>query len=232
MKLSAIILARVLGYVEAIDLNPRGTLFYPEFTQEFVKQYQFQKFPQTIEEFDESKGVEFHQGKCGDKIIQKFVIWNTILVIETRSSTAEAKQILEEMLSWGSHKFGLAYKPGMIKRFAYVSDLTFFSDVPLFSFNPAVTQLAAKTSKAVSEIWQEPVQYEPLGIGVGHDPLARKYSIAAFSISHRVESKFTENKYFSEAPLPTDKHIALLEEFEAGMKALRDTNAHGVAERR
>jgi len=220
VKLSAVVLARVLGYIEAIDLNPRGTIFYPEFTQEFVERYKFQKFPQKLEEFDESKGVEFHQGKIGNLVIQKFVIWNSILVVETRSNTADSKQILEEALLWGAGKFGLNYKPGMIKRFAYVSDLTFHSDVTLFNTNPAVTQLAAETSKAVSEIWQEPIKYEPMGVAVGHDPLSRKYGIASFSISYRGESKFSENKYFSEAPLPTDRHIALLEVFEAGMKRL------------
>jgi hypothetical protein len=42
-----------------------------------------------------------------------------------------------------------------------------------------------------------------------------------FQSSYLGESKFSENKYFSEAPLPTDRHMALLEEFEAGMKRLR-----------
>jgi hypothetical protein len=222
LQLSAIILARVLGYIEPIDLNPRGTIFYPEFTHELVERYKFQKFPQKLEEFDESKGVEFHQGKIGDKIIQKFVIWNTILVVETRSSTTDSKQILEEILVWATARFGLKFKPGMIKRFAYVSDLTFHSDVPILAGNPAITRLATETSKAVSEIWQEPVQYEPMGVGVGHDPLSRRYAIASFMISHRAESRFTENKYFSEAPLPTDKHIALLEQFEADTKRLHE----------
>jgi len=220
VKLSAVVLARVLGYIEPIDLNPRGTIFYPEFTQEFVQRYKFQKFPQKLEEFDESKGVEFHQGKIGDMVIQKFVIWNTLFVVETRSNTTDSKRVLDEMLLWAADKFGLIYKPGMIKRFAYVSDLTFYSDVPILFANPAVTRLAAETSKAVSEIWQDHVQYEPLSVGVGHDPMARKYGIASFTIQHRAESKFSENKYFSEAPLPTDKHIALLEEFEADVKRL------------
>jgi hypothetical protein len=218
VKLAAVVLARVLGYIEAIDLNPRGTLFYPELTQELVQRYRFQKFPQKLEDFDESKGVEFHQGKWGDKVIQKLVIWNTIIVLETRSNTTDSKEILEEMLSWATGRFGLNYKPGMIKRFAYVSDLTFHSDAPLFAANSAAKRLAEEAGKAVSEIWQEPIKYEPLGIAVGHDPLSRKYGIASFTISYRAEAKFSENKYFSEAPLPTDKHIALLEEFEADIK--------------
>jgi len=48
VKLSSVVLARVLRHTEAIDLNPRGTIFYPEFTQEFVERYKFQKFPQKL----------------------------------------------------------------------------------------------------------------------------------------------------------------------------------------
>jgi hypothetical protein len=220
LQLSAVILARVLGFIETFDLSPRGQAYFPEIVSKIVERYNFQKFPQKIEEFDESKGVEFHEGRIGNLPIQKFVIWTSLLVLETRSSTADSRQILEEMLLWGAANAGLNYKPGMIKRFGYVSDLTFYSDVPILSVHPALTKLAARTSVALSEIWQEPVQYEPTNLAVGHDPMARKYGIAPFSITHRAEARFSENKYFSEAPLPTDTHIALLEEFEAGVKSL------------
>jgi len=227
VQLSAVLLARVLGYVEIFDLSPRGHIFFPEIVQEIAQRYDFQKFPKTLEELDESKGVEFHEGRIGNKVILKFVIWNTLLVVETRSNTDDSKQILEEILKWGAQTFGLNYKPGMIKHFAYVSNLTFYSDVPLLgaACSPLV-ELATKTSEALSEIWQEPVQYQPANLAVGHDPMARKYGIAPFSITHRAETKFSENKYFSEAPLPTDTHIAFLEEFEAGIKRLHEPQGH------
>jgi hypothetical protein len=52
--------------------------------------------------------------------------------------------------------------------------------------------------------------------------MSRKYGIASFLITHRAEARFSENKYFSEAPLPTDMHIAFLEEYEAGIQHLHD----------
>jgi hypothetical protein len=67
----------------------------------------------------------------------------------------------------------------------------------------------------LSDIWQEPVRFVPTGITLGHDPTARKYGIASFSIQRRAEARFSDNKYFSEAPLPTDIHLKLLTEFEA-----------------
>jgi hypothetical protein len=223
LQLSSIILARVLGFIETADLDPRGKVFNAEFVQEVVRRYKFQKFPKTFEEFDEAKGVIFEDGKIGNKVIQKFTIFQTLLTLETRSSTADSKQILEEMLVWGAAKFGLNYNPGSIKRFAYINDLTFFSDVPLLSAAcQPLLDLASKTSAALSDIWQEPVQYHPANLAVGHDPMARSHGIAPFTITHRAEARFSENKYFSEAPLPTEMHIAFLEEFEKGIKRLGD----------
>jgi hypothetical protein len=214
MKLSAVILARAIGYVETFDLSPQGRIFWPDLVPEIVRRYSFQKFPQTLEQFDESKGVEFLEGKIAGKVIQKFSVFSTLLVVETRSSTTDSQRILEDALTWGAEKFGLTYRPGMIKRFAYVSDLSFYSDVPILSVAPALANLAAKTSEALSEIWQETVQYEAANVTIGHDPLARKYGIAPFSITRRADARFSENKYFSEAPLPTDLHLKLLEQYE------------------
>jgi hypothetical protein len=223
LHLSAVVLARVLGFIETADLDSRGRVFYPDFVQELVKRYKFQKFPKTMEEFDEAKGVVFEEGKVGNKVIQKFTLYNTVLVLETRSSTAEAKQLLEELLLWGAAKFDLGYSLGAIKRFAYISAVTFYSEVTLLdAASQPLRDLADKTSAAVSEIWQEPVKYYPANLAVGHDPLTRKNGIAHFTISYRAESKYPENKYFSEAPLPTDMHIAFLEEFEAGVRRLHE----------
>jgi hypothetical protein len=223
VQLAAVLLARVLGFIETYDLIPQGKLFLPEVVPQIVERYKFQKFPQTIEQLDESKGIEFIGGKTGDKVIEKFVIWNTLIVVETRSSTSDSKKILEEMLAWGAERLGLNYKPGMIKRFGYVSDVSFYSDVPILDVSTTLTKLAVKTSKVLSEIWQEPVQYEPLNLVVGHDPAARKYPIASFTITRRAEARFSENKYYSEAPLPTNVHLEMLQEFEDEVKRTRET---------
>jgi hypothetical protein len=221
MKLSAVLLARVLGFVETFDLNPKGKSFFPDLVQEAVKRYRFQKFPQAIEDFDETKGVVFAEGRSGDDTIQKLTIFNSLLVLETRSNTDNSKKILEEMLAWGKEKFDLNYQPGMIKRFAYVSDVSFYSDVPLMKGIVPLQRLAEKTGEALSSIWKESIKYEPLILTVGHDPTTRKNPIAQFTIQRRSEARLDENKYFSEAPLPTDVHLALLEQFEDEMRGAR-----------
>jgi hypothetical protein len=96
--------------------------------------------------------------------------------------------------------------------------VTFYSDVPVLAPSPALERLAAATEQGVAELWKEPVHYEGMNITIGHDPLARKNPIASFILTRRAETKFSENKYYSEAPLPTDRHISLLEEYEAAVQ--------------
>jgi hypothetical protein len=214
MKISSILLSRVIGYVELVDLSPNGNAFLPEIVPKIAEQFSFQKFPQPSEVLDESKGIEFLSGKFETIVVQRLALFSNLIILETRSSTDDSKRILEGMLSWGKGKLGLNYGPDTIKRFAYISDLTFFSDVPILFGDPALTNAAKKVGAELSEIWSETITYEPMNLAAGHDPLARKYGIAPFSIARRAEAKFSENKYFSEAPLPTSSHITILEEYE------------------
>lgn len=225
MRLSSVLLARVLAFIEPADLNPRGVIYFPELVREIAKHFHFQKYPQTLEEHDMAKGVEFLQGRSAKRTITKFVIWSSVLVLETNSNTDDSKEIIEEFLKWGKEKFNLTFEPGMIRRYGYISDLAFYSDAPILSPSPLLERIGQKTGKALTDIWQEPVHYEPFDLKIGHDPLARKWGIAPFQITRRAETEFSANKYFSEAPLPTNLHISLLQEYEEGIKKL-----HGLAD--
>jgi hypothetical protein len=222
VRLSAVILARTLAFIEIYDLNPKGKLFLPDFIKAMAERYKFETLPKPEER--QEKGLIFQEGKIGNKVIVKLTIFDALIVLETRSNTSDSKQLIEEMLLWAAAKFDLTYSPGSIKRFAYVSDVSFYSDVPLLgAASPPLIELAAKTGEALTEIWQEPVQYYPASVAVAHDPMARKNGIAPFTITYRAESRFSENKYFSEAPLPTDMHLQFLEEYERDVLAASES---------
>lgn len=214
MRQPVVLLARTLAYIDVLSLNRDGRLFFPDLIKALVQRYEFQKSPQTLEELDIKKGIEFFSGRSGEQPIQKFSIWNSVLVVETVSNTDQSKAIIEDILVWASEAFGLAYAPSSISRYAYVSDVSFYSDAPLLNLSPAVTALNNTLSREMSEIWQEPLHYQTLSVRFGHDPVSRAFNIAPFSIERKGDAKFSENKYFSEAPLPTHVHLGLLEQFE------------------
>jgi hypothetical protein len=219
MKVSAILVARFFAFIETSDLNPRGRAYFPELTTALVERYGFVKAPQKAEEFDETKGVTFETGRAGEITIDRVVIHNNAIYLDTASSTEDSERIFNECLTWLSHEFGLIYKPEMVRRKTYVSQLTFYSDAILNSLHPALTKLASKLTTRVPQYYGQPLDYAPVHVSVGYDPQTIKAGPAPFIIERRAETLFAENKYFSSAPVPTDEHIALLEAFEADVVA-------------
>jgi hypothetical protein len=218
MQLIGILQARTLAWIDIFELNPAGRVFYPDLVREIVQQYGFQSFPKTPEQFDLQKGVEFHDGKSGDKVINKFTIFNNLITVETRLGTSGSSEVIGEILQWGKGRFELNYRPEMIK-WAFVSELAFRSDLALIkACSSPLERLAQKTGDAVSKIWGEKIHYEPAVVSAAHDPRTRKYGIANVSIQYLPEHPFSDNKYYSLAPLPTDMHVQFLQEFEADAK--------------
>jgi hypothetical protein len=214
MEITSILLARAMAWVEPTDLNPRGAMFYPELTKALVARYNFQKFPQKLEDFDESKGVTFGAGRLGDTVIEQLVIYTYGIVLDTRISTQESKRLLEEAFEWGRKELGLVYKPAMVRRWQYASNVTFRSTVQMTGVNSAVGKLAASVAKGVAETTGENRKYDLAILSIDYDQLTRKHPLGRFSIQRRDNTPFSENKYFSDAPLPTDVHLRLLEQFE------------------
>jgi hypothetical protein len=175
------------------------------------------KYPKTAEDFNETQGVKFEMGRVGEVTIQNVQIYTHGIVVDTASSTSDSEIVLVETLTWLSEKYSMQFKPSMISRRAYVSQLTFYSDAGLVNVNEALSKLARRVSNRLPEFFKQEITYEPTAIVVGYDATKVKQAPAVFTIERRVEVPFSENKYFSSAPLPTDDHIAALEEFETAL---------------
>ena len=214
MELASVVLARAIAWVEPIDLNPRGAVFYPELAKALVARYGFQKFPQKLEDFDEAKGVTFGAGRLGDTVIEQLIIYAYGIVLDTRVSTQESRRLLEEAFEWGHKELGLVYKPDMVKRWQYASQVTFRSTAPMMGTDSAISRLATSIAKSVADTTGENLKYDLAILSVDYDQLTRKHPLGRFSIQRRDNTPFSENKYFSDAPLATDIHRRLLEQFE------------------
>jgi hypothetical protein len=219
MQLAAVVLARVLAYVEAADLNPRGTVYFPVLMRKLVDKFGFQKFPTTYEQTNEDKGIEFFEGRWNDVTVDKLAIFKGALVLDTSASTADSERIIEEALVWAATECGLNYRPGMIARKQYLSDVTFYSDVKLEALHPAVFRLQKSVSENASSAFKQALDFRVTQFVLDFDKTKTPLVTAPFSIQRRGNSHFTENKYFSEAPLPTEVHLKILEQFEADLIA-------------
>lgn len=215
MEVTAILKARAVALVYVDELNLSGKLRFYDIVSPLVEKYAFLTYPNKPEDFDSEKGIKFGSGKSGDKVIDLLSFYTGLISLETLSSTTHSRALLEEMFAWGREKLGLTYKVGTVRHWAYISQISFNCDFPLLSsLSKPLQNLGRKTGEAVSGYFEETLPYEVSKVNVGHDPLARKSAIAGISIDHRIDVPFGENRFFSEAPLPTELHIKFLQELE------------------
>ena len=199
-------------------MNPRGASYYPDLIRALVERYQFQGFPQKLEDYDEQKGVALVAGKYGDRTIAKVTIFNWGLTLDTTSSTSDAEELLIDALKWAAANLKLHYAPEMVKRKSYVSQFIFYSDVPLLSLNPVLDTIGSRVSKDVSQNLKLPYVFKPSGVRLSIDPESQVLPVQFFTVERREGTAFAENKYFSSAPLSTDTHISVIDELERSVR--------------
>jgi hypothetical protein len=225
MIVEAITKARALAMLELDSLTNGGRIRLADCIGPLVARCDFQKYPTKTDEIDlEEKGVRFESGRFDELVIDALVIYSGAIYIDTLASTSDSVRILTAILKWAREELSLSYEDHLIRRWGYISDLVFRSDVPLLRVHSSPLQDLARKTSAFTEEMFGGLKYEPSQIGIGHDPLSRKYGVASLVIQHRVNTSYSENIFFSEAPLPTDLHVKYLQEFEEDVKRYLSRN--------
>ena len=181
--------------------------------------FDFQVFPSKPEDFDLNKGVKFESGKAGEFFVQNLTIYEGAISLDTLASTDESKRILLDMFEWGRVQLGLSFDENLIRRWGHISHITFRADVPLLVLQSSPVQKLAEKISTVTDETFGGLKYQPNQLWIGHDPIVRKNGIASFVIVHRGNTRFEENIFWSEAPLPTNLHVKFIREFEKDVKA-------------
>jgi hypothetical protein len=214
MEITAVMLARIVAFVEVQELNPKGKAYYPDIVAALVKRFNFQVYPTKPEDFDESKGIQFADGKFSDGTLDRLQVFTHGLIVDTRVSTDVSAALLRDTLLWAKSELGLHYEERMIKRTGFGSQLTFESEMKMGRLNPVIGRIGETISSKLSATMGQPIVYEPTGVLLNLDQSLSKLTPGVFSIERRAEVPFTQNKYFSNAPLSTQDHIDILKDFE------------------
>jgi hypothetical protein len=220
MRVLSVMSARAIALFDIGELNPGGRVFLPNVISELVERFQFQNFPKTPEQFDEKQGIEFLDGHWNGVNVEKFTIYFNGILVQTQSSTADSQRIIDEGLRWGSEHLGLHYEPTMLKRWRFLNAFSFTTEVPILEAHSAVSNLANGVSEAMAHLIEENISYRANRLDIDFDRFNRQLPIAYFTIQRKIDGTFSDNRYMTEAPLPTDVHIKLVEKFEADILAL------------
>jgi hypothetical protein len=217
MQLLSVNTARAIWLIETKDLNPRGKNIDVGMIEWLKKTYDFQKYPTFPFEDIQTKGAIFSGGRFPRGTEQdgkeKYIyidltIFNDGLVANTRSSTQDSEEFLSEALTLAAAEFHLIYNPQMIRKKLYLSEVDIKLDSHLRLLNPKLEQFAAKISSLRG------IAYEFSSISFWPDPVVQQWRPSPFQIERKLNTEWSEERYYAAAPLRTEEHIQLLEEFE------------------
>lgn len=224
MKVISNLQGKAVALINIDEVLPEQGLHVPDAIPLVVQRYGFVKAPSLSDPLQKARddGFKFEIGKVTvsglEHAIQDFVLWPDGLVV-TAFTTPGAEAFLDDFLTWGKQALGFRVALTEVTKRLYVSQI-----VVEFDYSPA--------SKLRSLMPVSNVFHEALQKAYGHDfppteivtmrfdydhavaPHAFR-NLAQFVIERRENHRFTEgNVFFSQAPLPTEDHIRLLEEFE------------------
>ena len=201
MEIASVLLARYYGLVEIGELNRNGIVYFPEVAAALVDRYGFMKYPTKPEDFDENKGIEFIGGRSGKCVIEKLVILNSGIYLDTGIDTAASEALWLELMDWAIEKLGVTFSPDMVQRKAYVSTVTFHTETLMLALHPILQKVAGLATAEVEKHFKRRLEYEPVIASLSADQTAANVATASFTVQRREGAPFGENKYFSTAPV-------------------------------
>ena len=222
MRLLNINIARSIWLFSVQDLNPQGSAIESDLIEWLAKTYHFKKYPSSALDFDAQtktlslKGGKFKSGLT-DEGKERYVsvdlsIYTDGLVANTRSSTEDSDKFLEEAIHSAVNRFQLVFDHQLIRQKSYLSEMDVQLDRSISLLNPKLTELAATISSLQQDL--NTITFEFSGVSFLPGPTAQT-TVAAFSLERKINIPWSENRYFTKAPLHTHAHLQLLNDFES-----------------
>lgn len=217
MKLQSICNARSIWWGHLNDINPRGINLFPIVAPLLVSTYKFIQFPSIQDVANPTDGLKFQTGEFANNGEHpariSFTIYDECLIANSSSSTDHADAFLRDVLKRLDEIFNLSNSEQVINRKNYLNELYVYTNKSLDLLSPQLKIISEYLSNNVVQ----DVRFELGGISFFPDQI-NKNNPPVFRFERAVNVPFSENRYYSIAPLQTSKHLELLENLEAIMK--------------
>jgi hypothetical protein len=221
MKVIATEGGRVLDLVPIEELRPSSGLYLPDFIQRVNERYGFASVPPSVIEASKA-GVKFEHGRFVMdgvvEVIKELSVYSDGLICDCFTTRA-ADLILDDFFGWSTETFKLRHRQTPQRR-TYTSTVVIeFENV----VEPALgkfTQLGNMLSKFLKAAYGWNYEYNLQRLTFAVDPMAIPHLRSTqFYIERKLGTPYSENRYYSIAPMQTEEHLRLLGAIESELLA-------------
>lgn len=213
MELASIEASRIILLTRLT--RPTGQVYLPDAALKVAKRYSFAKFPSVQEVGTEP--MTFSIGKFQDIQINEFQIYSDGIVVSARSPTEVVDAFISDLLSWSEKEFGLKLAVDARPEKFIESSIVVKSTKDLaLSLSPTNTIGNLVNDALRGRVTNVP--YQLSGFWFDGDLAAfagQRRKPVRFGVERRLNVPYSENLFFSVAPLHTESHLELLRAIEA-----------------
>jgi len=211
MEILNVIKARSIWLFDINELNPSGRSLGPEFLFWLKDHYNFSKAPSSSNEVDDTKALAFLGGRfepsTEDSVDVDFKLYNDGVIADTRRSTKVSDQFIENLLNTAAKLYKLNYGPDIVRRKLYLSEINLKSDRHLETAYAGFKEFGDKLFDVLGR------KFEFSSVAWWADPETPNRN-AQFRFERKLGAAFSEQRYYSSAPMQTEDHLKLLVELE------------------
>jgi hypothetical protein len=190
-----------------------ATLYGRNLVRAFEQKYGFMESPQTVADFDLSKGISFSHGYFENRmVIDKFRIYNNGVVVETKETTDDCVRIISDITAWGAEKGGVLFEENTSSPELYLSHFEVEMAVDLQGASRKFQTISEQINRYMSSYKEIGRDFRLSTMSFQLDPLLG--GPTSFKFERRNGKSFAENLYFSSAPLKSQDHVSLLAAIE------------------
>ena len=222
MTPTTITLSQVVRFLRA-QAPSGGSLYIRSLVRGLETRYGFLQSPNKLEDYDISKGLTFLHGEFqGRFVIDRFQVFENGILTQSKVETETLEEFVGDAANWAQEELGLkVVVPETGAKRNYVSNVVFKLD---FEINEKFQKFSGVAS-AISQFLRSYGTFPQAVYGVNGLSMYCDLTAVptpqpvAFTFERRAGQPFSENLYFSSAPLTTSHHFAVLEMMETILRS-------------
>jgi hypothetical protein len=189
--------------------------FFPDAAAEIQRRYSFVDSPRTSTSFNPNPdGVEFKLGHYKSAIIGKATIFTDGIVVEAATATEKIDEFIDDIWVLLA-ELGATVNPTTDKARCYISRVEVRAEIEMSVAFKKFTRLSDAIAKAIKMNGLSSKQFEVSALVLSAEKAdSEVLSPGRFTFERRAGRGFSENMFFSEAPVPTTQHLHLLDVLE------------------
>lgn len=216
MKVLYVENAKVTWIFDLRLLNPRGVSMIA-LTAAIAERYKFAKVPSNPLDVSQGGGLSFVEGvfrnSAGIELGVSITIYRDGLVADSFSNTNNTTEFLRDLAQFGG-ELGFPFPSDDEIGKSFTSILSLSCDLPLLTLSPKLESIAKRVESKLVTMDGNPRTLEFAGISIFSEDVSQNKAPTVFKFERKFGQPFSTNRYFAQAPLETDEHIAVLDEIE------------------